>query len=198
MKQAAPRGRTTKHVPAAKHGRGLGGRTTAKHAPRRQHVPPKAAGPGAVHTSAKPPAQAKPRKLALGQEVACCAAEALAASLRLTGVRVTDDDVLRLYRMTSASPDEGATLTAALLAASASGLAGRRPRQIKVFSGKLEFGAPNVTHLEFGSLILGVELPGSHAVTVGPDGAWWSWGEPYDPATWPDAVIEEAWAIAWQ
>src|SRR6185312_13645765 len=38
------------------------------------------------------------RQLALGDGVACCAAEALAASLRLAGWPVTDDDVLALYR----------------------------------------------------------------------------------------------------
>lgn len=46
-------------------------------------------------------------------------------------------------------------------------------------------------------LILGVDLPGPHAVLATPDGAWWSWGEPYDPAAWPDAVIEEAWEVRW-
>ena len=49
------------------------------------------------------------------------------------------------------------------------------------------------------ALILGLDLPGSepHAVTAGPDGTWWSWGEPYSPADFPGAVIEEAWAVTW-
>jgi len=47
------------------------------------------------------------------------------------------------------------------------------------------------------SIVLGVELPGSHAVTLGPDGAWWSWGEPHDPADFPGAVVEEAWEVTW-
>lgn len=187
MKQAAPRGRTGKHAPAAKHGRGQGGRTAAKHAPRRQPAPPKATGPAPVVTAAAPAAQAKPRKLALGQEVACCAAEAVAASLRLTGARAGDDDVLRLYESVAASPDQGATLTATLLAVSASGLAGHLPVRVR----PVPVWSPE-------AVLLGVELPGSHAVCVGPDGAWWSWGEPFDPATWPDAVVEEAWALSWQ
>jgi len=45
-------------------------------------------------------------------------------------------------------------------------------------------------------LILGVDLPGAHTVYATPDG-WWSWGELHDPARWPDAVIEEAWAVTW-
>ena len=47
------------------------------------------------------------------------------------------------------------------------------------------------------SLVLGLELPeGPH--TVLDDGlAWWSWGEPYDPADFPGAVIEEAWTVRW-
>lgn len=47
------------------------------------------------------------------------------------------------------------------------------------------------------SVILGVDLPGPHAVTVDERGRWWSWGRPYDPASFPDAVIEEAWAVTW-
>jgi hypothetical protein len=46
--------------------------------------------------------------------------------------------------------------------------------------------------------ILGVDLGvGSHAITVAPDGTWWSWGEPYDCRFFDGAVIEEAWAVTW-
>lgn len=45
--------------------------------------------------------------------------------------------------------------------------------------------------------ILGVDLPGPHAVFATPAG-WWSWGELHDPAEWPDAVIGEAWWVRWQ
>jgi hypothetical protein len=47
------------------------------------------------------------------------------------------------------------------------------------------------------ALILGVSLPGPHAVLTIPGGAWWSWGEPRDPADFPDAVVEEAWQVTW-
>ena len=43
-------------------------------------------------------------------------------------------------------------------------------------------------------LVLGVDLPGPHALLTTPDG-WWSWGEPCDPADFPAAVIEEAWQV---
>jgi hypothetical protein len=48
------------------------------------------------------------------------------------------------------------------------------------------------------AFIVGLGLPGGkpHAVTVGPDGTWWSWGEPFSPGDWPGLVIEEAWAVA--
>lgn len=46
------------------------------------------------------------------------------------------------------------------------------------------------------ALILGVDLPGPHAVLATADG-WWSWGELHCPCEFPDAVIEEAWAVSW-
>jgi hypothetical protein len=44
-------------------------------------------------------------------------------------------------------------------------------------------------------LILGVALPEPHAVAVDLNGIWWSWGEPFNPAEWPELVIEEVWAL---
>ena len=183
------------------------------------------------------------RGLALGEAVACCAAEALAASLRLTGWPVSDRDVLALYELTADGPDEGASIEATLEAAAARGLGGRHPvdvHELKVHDSGLghlqQPGELHALHLgelhglddvavalldrdvpdafaEFdghGSdvgrgdpalvlvhpLILGVDLPGSHALCD--DGAaWWSWGQPFDPAVFPGAVIEEAWAVRW-
>ncbi len=136
---------------------------------------------------------AKHRGLALGEAVACCSAEALAASLRLTGRRVTDRDVLALYERTADGPDAGATILATLEAAAGYGLAGRAPRYRLAAAGgcttPLEDEAP-------WHLILGVELPGPHAM-LADGGWWWSWGEPHDPAAFPGAVIEEAWAVTW-
>src|SRR5258707_14570309 len=52
----------------------------------------------------KKPVKPKPRKLALGESVACCSAEALAASLRLTGRPASDGDVLALHQRTAGRP----------------------------------------------------------------------------------------------
>lgn len=51
---------------------------------------------------------------------------------------------------------------------------------------------------ELHALILGLDLPWGepHAVTYDPaDGAWWSWGQPYDPEFFVDAVVEEIWQV---
>src|SRR6185503_17759625 len=61
-------------------------------------------------------------------QVASCAAEALAASLRLSGPSVAPVEVLALYWHTADDADTGATISATLEAASEFGLAGRRPR----------------------------------------------------------------------
>ena len=90
-------------------------------------------------------------------DVACCAAEALAMSLRLAGHQVTEQDVLDLYWLTADDPDEGATIEDTLEAAAASGW-------------------PQGT-----GLILSAVLPqGLHAV-LEHDGIWWSWGQPWLP-----------------
>lgn len=132
-----------------------------------------------------PKASRKPRQLALGAAVACCSVEALAASARLAGWPVGDDDVLALYRAVAADDEAGVSILAALTGAAEHGLAGVRP----VSFGRTLALAPGV--------LLGVELPGAHTVTFAPDGCWLSWGEHYDPSDWPDAVIEEAWAVTW-
>ena len=197
----------------------------------------------ATHTAA-----AKARSLSLGEGVACCSAEALAASLRLAGGVVSDDDVLELHWLAGGDEDTGVSILAALEAAVEFGLAGFRPRYFeqgqkraseygRQSSRFLDVKAPlalldlgdglllpvpeaecshalgddGLTDLEapaFGAdvaaddflvnhnLTLGVELPGPHAV-LAEAGRWWSWGKRYDPLTWPDAVIEEAWAVTW-
>lgn len=139
-------------------------------------------------------------------DVQCCAAQALAASLRLVlGTAVHQEDMLALYWRTASHPDEGASILDTLKAAREYGLAGPRPRSLTSLTcgnvmrdprncrSAAGPGLPRVKH----GLILRLELPaGPHAVLA--DGKrWWSWGEPYDPADFGNPVISEAWAVAW-
>ena len=126
----------------------------------------------AAKTSAKK-AAAKPRSLSPG-DVGCCAAEAVAAYLRLAGVPFGDADMLDLFRRAGAHPDRGV------------------PLEDVLFASGLPFTPADPD--QSGDLILGVDLPGPHAVLATADG-WWSWGELYCPCEFPDAVIEEAWAV---
>jgi hypothetical protein len=120
-------------------------------------------------------------------DVNCCAAQALAASLRLAlGVRVHEEDVLGLYWRTAADPDEGASILDTLRAAYEYGLGGYFPAGWRPARG-----------LDLERSVLLDLTPMPHAVTVAPDGTWWSWGEPYSPEDFPGAVIDQAWAVAW-
>lgn len=170
--------------------------------------------------NAKKAKQHPRRQLSLGGGVACCSAEALAASLRLAGVPVGDADVLALYWRTADDEDAGASILATLEAAARFGLAGYRPTvtsvQVGCFAecehgyGCRELGPARCEvagcpsgdeagcdlHREYApahGLILGVSLPGPHAVLATADG-WRSWGELYDP--WTDD-IDEAWEVTW-
>lgn len=154
----------------------------------------------------------KPRRLPLGEAVACCSAEAVAMSLRLAGQRVTDADVLALYFATADSPDDGASIEDTLDAAARFGLAcrfsgsGPLAGDVLLAVDVLAATAPHAALLaapalaassHLGSVILGIALPeGPHAV-LATDAGWWSWGELYDPAEFGGAVIEEAWAVTW-
>ena len=142
--------------------------------------PAKPAQPHHHHATGKP---GRPKtttakaKRGLSPGVNCCAAEALAMSLRLAGFVIDESDVLDLYYLTANLPDEGASIEATLEAAATHGLAGFRPSQ----------GGPQFT-------LLGIDTPGPHAVLAA-EGLWWSWGEPYQP--W-DAQIEEVWELRWE
>lgn len=174
----------------------------------------------------------KKRSLALGEGVACCSAEALAASLRLAGGSVSDEDVLALHYLAGGTENGGTSILAALEAASEFGLAGVRPGrfaaapvvcrdkplddtrgyvvadliggEVAVIDEHLAAEAQPLDGVvalaaQGRSLILGATLPGGpHAITVGPDGAWWSWGEPYPQSAFSAAVIEEAWTVRWR
>ena len=166
------------------------------------------------------------RGLAIGDAVACCAAEALAASLRLSGVPVSDADVLDLYWRTADDPDAGAPILAALEAASEFGIGGIRPasfglvnergqslegpaslchvhppRQRGVIddavAGAVRLGHGTETLMPSG-LILGLDLPGGpHTVTADVSGDVWSWGELYSLDELEAGPIEEAWEVTW-
>lgn len=186
-----------------KHGQGGGGQAmtpggSSGHGAKGGGPPTKA------HTKAKPAKHTKAHKLAIGDAVACCAAEALAATLRLAGQPVTSDQVLELYFYTAADEDAGAPIAVTLAAAAAHGLAGFRPVSFEVCTGArsrtwfppvLETGRLAVGSPAF--LILGAELPGPHALAVDERGGWWSWGRRWDPSAFPAAVLEEAWAVTW-
>jgi hypothetical protein len=137
-----------------------------------------------VHAVARQQQQAKPTKWSPNADVACCAAEALAASLRLTGRPVSGEDVLELYWHTASHEDAGAGLLATIEAAAEYGLAGVRP-----------LDARPATVLGTG-VVLGVDLAERHALTVDGHGVW-TWGE-WRPA--PCGLLEaadEAWEVTW-
>ena len=203
MKAAKTRAYNKKHAGTAKHASSGGG---SKHKPT-AHKKAATAHKQTAHRVKLSAAAAHARSLSLGEGVACCSAEAIAASLRLAGARVSDDDVLELHWRAGGDEDTGVTILAALEAAMEWGLAGYRP----TFSG----GRPTLSDADAltcsngkaftyyrrsvrppATLLLGLELPGPHAV-LADAGRWWSWGKPYDPLTWPDARIEEAWAVTW-
>lgn len=186
VKAAHGKGHTRKHARAGKKHSG-----TSKHRPAHQPLTAHQkhlAHLQHIHAKAKHPTHAKARALALDAgDVGCCTAEALAASLRCQGLSVPDDAVLDLFRAAGGDEDAGLPILATLEAAAGYGLAGFRPR----------FEPVPLTADIRRPLLLGLELPGPHAVVATPDG-WWSWGELYCPwCEWPDAVIEEAWAVTW-
>jgi hypothetical protein len=128
----------------------------------------------------------------------CCCAEALAASLRLAGQRVTGDDVLALHFAAGGTADQGVSIAGALRAAAAAGLAGCRPAFEEVMPHDLleELSGLHVTGAA--GLIIGAELPGGpHALAVDPSGAVWSWGELHDLAGLGAVPDGEAWTVTW-
>jgi hypothetical protein len=174
---------------------GRGKAAHAKPAPKKPaHVPAKvkqarhAAAVKASKTRAANARKAKAhprRQLALDEGVACCSAEALAASLRRSGWPVSDLDVLALYLHTTGDLDRGAHILATMEAAGEFGLAGVRP----VSFGPVDLDDP-------AALILGLTLPGPHAV-LDTGSEWISWGQAWPVSAFPDVVLEEAWLVDW-
>lgn len=117
--------------------------------------------------------------------VSCCSALAVAASARLSGWPVADEDVLDLYRLTADSHSAAPSILATLDAAYVFGLAGVRPVSFE----PVDLDDP-------AAVILGLDLPEApHAVTLDPSGAVWSWDALYDLTS--EAVVEEAWLVTW-
>lgn len=176
-------GTSVKHVAAKKHKHALSAKQLAAEK-KWQEAGAKAS---AVKRKGHHAHHAKARGLALGDGVACCSAEALAASLRLTGVTVTDADVFTLYLSTSPAPDAGASILATLEAAGRYGLAGVR----------LVSFTP-VMFPRAGDL-LGVTLPdGPHSLTLDACGAVWTWGRLAGLDDLTAEAVEEAWAVSWR
>lgn len=126
----------------------------------------------------------KVAKWSPGLDVACCAAEALAASARLAGHQVTDGDVLALYWRTAAHEDQGATLWETIEAAGAYGIGAAQLT-----------GARPATLLGTG-VVLGVDLQERHALTLDGHGVW-TWGEWRPAPCTLLAAADEAWDLTW-
>jgi hypothetical protein len=211
------KGHSRKHVHHAKHGK------HGKHHLTHHKKPATAHSGHHVSTVGKHPSHGKARGYAVGDLLPVCSFEAVAASLRVLGQRVSDDDVLGLWDLCG---QREVSIAEALAAAARFGLAGYIPTFGEPFldeCGDLALldalGTPGIhrptgravetgraSRLSAGTaagdlisaehshgLILGVDLPGPHAVLATP-GGWWSWGELYSP--WP-CRVEEAWAVSW-
>lgn len=177
--------------PAPQHGHAKAPQHKPQHVPASQRIARHKAAQKAARTRAKNAKKAthhKRRGLAVTDGVACCAAQALAASLRLAGRPVSDEDVLALHWLAGGDEDAGTTISATLKAASWHGLAGVRPVAIR-----------NVDSAPVPGSIIGVTLPGGpHTVTLDPSGQVWSWGELHDPAELGAGPVEEAWLVDWE
>lgn len=180
----AAKGTTKKHAGGTKHA------GSHKHAPSKAQQAARkkfqAAGAHAAHQKAvaRHATHAKPVKWSPTSDVSCCAIEALAASLRLTGQPVADADILDLYWRITDDPDAGATLETAIGAAAEFGLGGARL-----------VGAHPASTLVDG-VVFGVDLAERHALTVDRHGVW-SWGEWRPASCGLLAAADEAWTLDW-
>lgn len=215
MKSARTRALHRKHAGTGKH-------TSAKHTPT-AHKKAATAHRQAARRVALSAKHAHARAFSPDADVACCTARAFAESLRLAlGVAVSDSAVLDLYWATADGADAGASILATAGAVSAGGLGGCFPALLAPVHvadpdpgglparHRSDAGLPGLQAVRTGTLalkpghvpghalILGVAgMPAPHTVAVGPDGTWWSWGQPFDPAAWPALIVEEAWAVTW-
>lgn len=180
----AGHGHTKKHAGGTKHA------GSAKHKPSKaqQAARKKFQQAGAhathLHAVAKHAGHPIPKKWTPLADVSCCAVEALAASLRLTGRTVTDADVLDLYWRITDDPDAGATIEAAIEAAAAFTLGGARLLDARPARALTD------------GVVFGVELEQRHALTVDGHGIW-TWGQWRPASCGLLAAADEAWELTW-
>lgn len=179
------KGHTVKHAGSLKHAGSAKHKPTAQQVAERKKAAEKAAHTRHVHTVAKAAGHPVPAKWTPNADVACCAAEALAASARVAGRPVTEADVLALYWLTTDDPDAGATLAATIEAAGVFGLGGARL-----------VAARPATALHTGTVV-GVDLAERHALTVDGHGVW-TWGEWRPASCGLLGAADEAWELTWR
>lgn len=180
----AAKGVTHKHAGGTKHA------GSKKHAPSKAQLAARkkfqAAGAHAAHQHAvaRHAAHAKPVKWSPTSDVACCAIEALAASLHLRGHQVTAEDMLALYWRVTGDPDAGMTIETAIEAAARHGLAGVRLLDARPARALTD------------GVVLGVDLQQRHALTVDGHGVW-TWGQWRPAACGLLSAADEAWELDW-
>lgn len=178
-------GHTRKHAGSGKHAGSAKHRPSQAQLAARKKFQQAGAHAAHLHAVAKQQGHPIPAKWSPNADVACCAIEALAASLRLTGRQVTDIDVLELYHRVTSDPDAGMTIETAIGAAAEYGLGGIRLLDAK-----------QVRRLGDG-MVFGVDLARRHALTLDGHGVW-TWGE-WRPASCALlAAADEAWALTWK
>jgi hypothetical protein len=140
---------------------------------------------------------AKARGYAVGELLPVCSLEAVAMSLRLQGERVSADDVAMRWETLGelSIPDAAEAFGVSVGPGRMAAVTGLRPGAYVAAdcpaSGWLSQPPARTSHNS--ALLLGVNIPGPHAVLATP-GGWWSWGELYAP--WR-CRIEEVWEVTW-
>ena len=189
------KGVTAKHAGSAKHVASGKHHKPTKHAPTAKQVAALAkaraeaaakAERHAHHTVVKKPSHhgGAAAKWSPGLDVASCAFEALAVSLRMAGRVVSDADVLDAYWRVTEDPDAGMTLEAALEAAAEFGLAGVRLLDARP------------TRVLADGVVVGMDLEQRHALTVDGHGVW-TWGAWRPVSCGLLLAADEAWELDW-
>lgn len=180
----ATHGHTKKHAGGTKHAGSAKHKPSAAQQAARKKFQQAGAHAAHLHAVAKHQGHPKPAKWSPCAGVACCAVEALAASLQLAGHPATGADVLDLYWRITGDPDAGATIEAAIEAAAEYGLAGVRPLDARP--------AKRLTD----GVVLGVDLAQRHALTLDGHGVW-TWGQWRPASCGLLATANEAWELTW-